>query len=121
VGVTHQALGVRQLRSWKKTPVDGEAEALENDLGWLEAAVFDDSMALYAMGSRGRVRGKEQRGIGFTKKKWVLLPPSHGSEGIRRAWGSGRNQGWQRRFGVMQRQPRERHGQLHPSALHVCA
>jgi hypothetical protein len=75
VGVTHQALGGRQLRSWKKTPVDGEAEALENDLGWLEAAVFDDSMALYAMGSRGRVRGKEQRGIGFTKKKWVLLPP----------------------------------------------
>jgi hypothetical protein len=87
VGVTHQALGGRQLRSWKKTPVDGEAEALENDLGWLEAAVFDDSVALYAMGSRGRVRGKEQRGIGFTKKKWVLLPPSHGSEGIRRAWG----------------------------------
>jgi hypothetical protein len=50
------------------------AEALENDLGWLEAAVFDGSTTLCVMGSNGGVRGEEQSGVGFAKKKWVSLP-----------------------------------------------
>jgi hypothetical protein len=68
--------GGQRLRSWRKIPIDGEAEALENDLVWPQAAVLDGSMALCIMGSRGGVWGEEQNSVGFMNKEWVLLTPS---------------------------------------------
>jgi hypothetical protein len=69
--------------------------------------------------------GKQRRGVRRGAKQcWLheqgmsfAYSLGRGSEGIRRAWGSGQNQGRRRRFGVLQRQSGERRSQFQPGVV----